>query len=177
METIFGFNYALGDGFYLGSGLPISSPSPSAKLPVTRKERKKSRVGEYKTAESLGSAGVLNPAKKANKSMLLCGGWRCKRDKKNRNVRFRRAESIVPCLYNLATQTLANQKCYHNADPCSGVRDAILHAVREVLACQRCRRRRVARREAAVARPVEQILHGNLGHLRNGQFALSALGF
>jgi hypothetical protein len=73
MVTIFGFNYALGDGFYLASGLPISSPSASAKLHATTRKEKKSRVGEYKTAESLGFAGVLNPAKKAIRSMLLWG--------------------------------------------------------------------------------------------------------
>jgi hypothetical protein len=73
--TIFGFNYALGGGFYLASGLPISSPlhPPSCMPEVEKGKKKKSRVGEYKTAESLGFAGVLNPGKESDKVYAIVG--------------------------------------------------------------------------------------------------------
>jgi hypothetical protein len=52
-----------------------------------------------------------------------------------------------------------------------------LCAVCKVLASYRGGRRRVAGREAAICGTVEEVLHGNLGDLRNWQLALSTLGF
>jgi hypothetical protein len=55
-------------------------------------------VGEYKTAESLGFAGVLNPGKESDKVYAIVGVgrgevWRYELEK--RIVIFRRAVSVV----------------------------------------------------------------------------------
>jgi hypothetical protein len=98
--TIFGFNYALGGGFYLASGLPISSPlHPPSCMPEVEKGKKKEQSGRIQDCRIAGIRGGIESGQGKRQSLCYCGGEGggecCDTSWRKRIVIFRRAVSVV----------------------------------------------------------------------------------